>query len=201
MVIQMVSSTPMQVPVRLWQVVSIDFVTGLPRTERGYDASATFTDKLSKMVHVVPMLYAVSSAAQVARMYFDQVWRLHGAPMKIVCDRDSRFRDEMHLELHRLMGVQICVSWGRVYISYSSNLVVLNIHFNLVAIYMEIQTFTTYIMQEYIQIYAGDTVYNIISEERSRSQLAEIRPSSGQASLLGACWLSHVSLVADYYYY
>eukprot|EP00854_Cymbomonas_tetramitiformis_P000935 gene935-biopygen789 len=68
---------PLQVPVRLWQVVSIDFVTGLPRTERGYDAFATFTDKLSKMVHVVPMLYADSSAAQVARMYFDQVWRLH----------------------------------------------------------------------------------------------------------------------------
>ncbi|KAK3250676.1 hypothetical protein CYMTET_39951 [Cymbomonas tetramitiformis] len=98
---------PLQVPVRLWQVVSIDFVTGLPRTERGYDAFATFTDKLSKMVHVVPMLYADSSAAQIARMYFDQVWRLHGAPMKIVCDRDSRFRDEMHLELHRLMGVQV----------------------------------------------------------------------------------------------
>ncbi|KAK3247014.1 hypothetical protein CYMTET_12700 [Cymbomonas tetramitiformis] len=98
---------PLQVPVRLWQVVSIDFVTGLPRTERGYDAFATFTDKLSKMVHVVPMLYADSSAAQVARMYFDQIWRLHGAPMKIVCDRDSRFRDEMHLELHRLMGVQV----------------------------------------------------------------------------------------------
>ena len=98
---------PLQVPVRLWQVVSIDFVTGLPRTERGYDAFATFTDKLSKMVHVVPMLYSDSSAAQVARMYFDHVWRLHGAPMKIVCDRDSRFRDEMHLELHRLMGVQV----------------------------------------------------------------------------------------------
>ena len=98
---------PLLIPVRLWQVVSIDFVTGLPRTERGYDAFATFTDKLSKMVHVVPMLYSDSSAEQVARMYFDHVWRLHGAPMKIVCDRDSRFRDQFHQELHRLMGVQV----------------------------------------------------------------------------------------------
>ena len=76
---------PLQVPVRLWQVVSIDFVTGLPRTERGYDAFATFTDKLSKMVHVVPMLYSDSSAEQVARMYFDHVWRLHGALLSRVC--------------------------------------------------------------------------------------------------------------------
>ncbi|KAK3288483.1 hypothetical protein CYMTET_4047 [Cymbomonas tetramitiformis] len=98
---------PLLIPVRLWQVVSIDFVTGLPRTERGYDAFATFTDKLSKMVHVVPMLYSDSSAKQVARMYFDHVWRLHGAPMKIVCDRDSRFRDQFYQELHRLMGVQV----------------------------------------------------------------------------------------------
>eukprot|EP00854_Cymbomonas_tetramitiformis_P034445 gene34445-biopygen30157 len=27
--------------------------------------------------------------------------------MKIVCDRDSRFRDAFHMELHRLMGVQV----------------------------------------------------------------------------------------------
>eukprot|EP00854_Cymbomonas_tetramitiformis_P000937 gene937-biopygen791 len=91
----------------MWQVVSIDFVTGLPRTERGYAAFATFTYKLSKMVHVVPMLYSDSSVEQAARMYFDHVWQLHGAPIKIVWDRDSRFRDAFHTDLHRLMGVQV----------------------------------------------------------------------------------------------
>ncbi|KAK3261194.1 hypothetical protein CYMTET_29889 [Cymbomonas tetramitiformis] len=57
--------SPPQGPVRLWQVVGIDFVTGLPRTEHVYDAFATFKDKLSKMVYVVPMMYSNSSAEQV----------------------------------------------------------------------------------------------------------------------------------------
>eukprot|EP00854_Cymbomonas_tetramitiformis_P034262 gene34262-biopygen23080 len=75
---------PHRVPSRLWEVVSIDFVTGLPMTQRGVNAFTTFTYKLSKMVHVVPMNYNDSSAEVVVRLFMDAVWRLHGAPMKIV---------------------------------------------------------------------------------------------------------------------
>ncbi|KAK3272047.1 hypothetical protein CYMTET_19636 [Cymbomonas tetramitiformis] len=98
---------PHSIPVRLWQVVSVDFVTGLPITERGFDAFVTFTCKLSKMVHIVPMNFGDSSAHTVARIYFDTVWKLHGAPMKLVCDRDSRFRDAFFQELMKLMGVKV----------------------------------------------------------------------------------------------
>eukprot|EP00854_Cymbomonas_tetramitiformis_P030234 gene30234-biopygen31512 len=48
-----------------------------------------------------------SSAQTVARIYFDTVWRQHGDPMKIVCDRDSRFQDAFWKELMRLMGVRV----------------------------------------------------------------------------------------------
>eukprot|EP00854_Cymbomonas_tetramitiformis_P018595 gene18595-biopygen19184 len=51
--------------------------TRLPRTEHVYDAFATFKDKLSKMVYVVPMMYSNSSAEQVARMYFGHVDATH----------------------------------------------------------------------------------------------------------------------------
>ncbi|KAK3253788.1 hypothetical protein CYMTET_36970 [Cymbomonas tetramitiformis] len=59
------------------------------------------------MVHVVPMHFGDSSAQTVARIYFDVVWRQHGAPMKIVCDRDPRFQDSFWRELMRLMGVRV----------------------------------------------------------------------------------------------
>ena len=98
---------PHSIPTRLWQVVSVDFVTGLPLTDRGNDAFVAFTCKLSKMVHVVPMNFGDSSAVTVARIYFDTVWRLHGAPMKIVSDRDPRFNDAFWQELMRLMGVKV----------------------------------------------------------------------------------------------
>ncbi|KAK3260765.1 hypothetical protein CYMTET_30296, partial [Cymbomonas tetramitiformis] len=53
------------------------------------------------------MNFGDSSAAVVARIYFDSVWRLHGAPMKIVSDRDPRFQDAFWQELMRLMGVKV----------------------------------------------------------------------------------------------
>ncbi|KAK3269402.1 hypothetical protein CYMTET_22158 [Cymbomonas tetramitiformis] len=59
------------------------------------------------MVHLMPMNFGDSSAQTVARIYFDVVWRQHGAPMKIVCDRDPRFQDSFWRELMRLMGVRV----------------------------------------------------------------------------------------------
>ncbi|KAK3287764.1 hypothetical protein CYMTET_4718 [Cymbomonas tetramitiformis] len=87
--------------------VAVDFVTGLPVSERGNAAFVAFTCKLTKMVHVIPMNFGDSSSAVVARLYFDSVWRLHGAPMKIVSDRDPRFQDAFWQELIRLMGVKV----------------------------------------------------------------------------------------------
>ncbi|KAK3245237.1 hypothetical protein CYMTET_45178, partial [Cymbomonas tetramitiformis] len=95
---------PHAIPQRNWQDVSVDFVTGLPLTAQGNDAFVTFTCKLSKMVHLVPMNFGDSSAQTVARIYFDVVWRQHGSPMKIVWDRDPRFQDSFWRELMRLMG-------------------------------------------------------------------------------------------------
>ncbi|KAK3281622.1 hypothetical protein CYMTET_10598 [Cymbomonas tetramitiformis] len=87
-----------------------DLVTGLPVTARNYDAAfATFTCKLSKMVHVVHMNFQDSSAEALDRLYFEHVWKLHGAPMKLVSDKDPRFQDEMWKELMRLMGTKVAM--------------------------------------------------------------------------------------------
>ncbi|KAK3234152.1 hypothetical protein CYMTET_55581 [Cymbomonas tetramitiformis] len=75
---------PHSIPLRNWQEVEVDFVTGLPLTERGNDAFVAFTCKLRKMVHMVHMPFGDSSAQTVARIYFDTVWRQpHGAPTNI----------------------------------------------------------------------------------------------------------------------
>ncbi|KAK3286397.1 hypothetical protein CYMTET_6048 [Cymbomonas tetramitiformis] len=48
------------------------------------------------------MNFGDRSAATVARIYFGTVWRQHGAPMKIVSDRDPRFLDAFWKDLMRL---------------------------------------------------------------------------------------------------
>jgi len=98
---------PLPVPLKRWQVVAVDFVTGLPTTTDGYNAIATWTDKLTKMVHLVPYRFDDSSALNIAKMYLDHIWRLHGAPMQIVCDRDPRLVSSFFRDFSKLLGTKV----------------------------------------------------------------------------------------------
>eukprot|EP00854_Cymbomonas_tetramitiformis_P017171 gene17171-biopygen17722 len=52
--------------------------------------------------------HTADSGTRRSYIYVDVVWRQHGAPMKIVCDRDPRFQDAFWKELIiRLMGVRV----------------------------------------------------------------------------------------------
>ena len=97
------------VPERRWQQVTIDFITKLPKTKRGYDAVLVAVDKLSKMVHYVPTTTDVD-AREVAKLFIREVVRLHGVPASIVSDRDSRFTSLFWRSLWRLLGTQLKMS-------------------------------------------------------------------------------------------
>ena len=46
---------PLQFPKQKWKDISVDFVTGLPVTDRHFDAIMTVIDRCTKMVHLIPM--------------------------------------------------------------------------------------------------------------------------------------------------
>ena len=98
---------PLSIPKRRWETVTMDFIVGLPTSAAGYDSVLTVTDKLSKRIHLIPLKYGKAGGAEVARLFFDNIWRLHGAPRKIVTDRDSRFTTPFWNTLNKLMGVQV----------------------------------------------------------------------------------------------
>jgi hypothetical protein len=79
---------PLPIPPRRWSSVSMDLITGLPRTKRGHDAILVFVDRLSKMVHLAPCKKSVT-ALGCADLFFQHVVRLHGAPDDIVSDRGT----------------------------------------------------------------------------------------------------------------
>jgi hypothetical protein len=81
---------PLDLPTQRWESISMDLVTGLPRTKSGHDSILTVVDRFSKMVHFIPTT-KTCTAPVVARLLLDNVIKLHGLPKSIVSDRDPRF--------------------------------------------------------------------------------------------------------------
>jgi Integrase zinc binding domain len=78
--------SPLPVPEKLWDSISMDFITDLPNTEAKHDAILVVVDRLSKMTHSIPC--ANTCTAQQALKMFTHIFRLHGSPTSIVVDRD-----------------------------------------------------------------------------------------------------------------
>ncbi|KAH9679135.1 hypothetical protein KPL71_025994 [Citrus sinensis] len=72
---------PLPIPTQPWADISMDFVLGLPRTQR--------------------------DALTVARLFFKEVYRLHGLPSSIVSDRDTRFLSHFWKTLWKLTNTRL----------------------------------------------------------------------------------------------
>ena len=97
---------PLPVPSEPWQEVSLDFVLGLPRTRRQFDAILVVVDRFSKMAHFIACS-RTADAAHTAKLFFNEVVRLHGVPRNIVSDREVRFTSNFWKTLWRLMGTTL----------------------------------------------------------------------------------------------
>lgn len=100
---------PLQIPERRWSSVSLDFIMQLPKTRKGHDAILVVVDRLSKMVHIIPT--TTSATGEVtAQLFFDHVFKLHGAPDEIICDRDPRFSGKFMTALVEIVQIHRRIS-------------------------------------------------------------------------------------------
>jgi hypothetical protein len=77
---------PLKIPEWKWEEIGMDFITGLPHTQKGYDAIWVIVDRLTKVAHFIP-LKTTYKGSQLAELYMARIVGLHGVPKKIVLDK------------------------------------------------------------------------------------------------------------------
>ena len=86
----------------------VDFITKLP-VVAGKDAILVVCNRLSKMTHFVATIEG-TSAEGLARLFRDNMWKLHRLLESVVSDRGPQFAAELTRELNRMLGIETRLS-------------------------------------------------------------------------------------------
>jgi len=97
-----------EVPKKLWSYLTVDFITKLP-VVAGKDAILVVCDWLSKIAYFVATTEE-TSAEGLARLFWDNVWKLHRLLESVVSDRGPQFATELTKKLNRMLGIKTKLS-------------------------------------------------------------------------------------------
>ena len=84
----------------------MDFVVGLPFIGRKNDSVWVVVDRLTKSAHFLPVRTDYSLDKLVV-LYIKEIVRLHGIPISIISDRDSRFTSRFWGKLQDALGTRL----------------------------------------------------------------------------------------------
>jgi len=99
---------PLEVPMRPWPAISMDFIVGLPKSDR-YTKIWVIEDRFSKMAHFIP-LRTEEHMKELALTFVKEISRLHGLPELIVSNRDTGFTSWFWASLMQLLQVKLNLS-------------------------------------------------------------------------------------------
>jgi hypothetical protein len=80
---------PLPVPSEAWEIVSLDFIEGLPRSDKA-SCILVVVDKFTKYSHFIPLSHSYTTRS-VATIFLNVVYKLHRMPASIIYDRDPMF--------------------------------------------------------------------------------------------------------------
>jgi len=95
---------PNSISEKPWMHISADFITKLPIAQ-GYDSILVVVDRLTKIVYFIPTTEK-TSAEGLARLFKDNIWKLHGLPESIISDKGLQFVAGIIQELNRILEIE-----------------------------------------------------------------------------------------------
>ncbi|WVZ97817.1 hypothetical protein U9M48_043327 [Paspalum notatum var. saurae] len=97
---------PLAVPAWKWEDIHMDFIVGLPRTQKGYDSIWVIIGRFTKSAHFIPVK-TTYRAKQYAELYITRIVSLHGVPLTITSDRGSLFLSRFWEQLQTALGTNL----------------------------------------------------------------------------------------------
>nr|GEV93601.1 putative reverse transcriptase domain, ribonuclease H-like domain, aspartic peptidase domain protein [Tanacetum cinerariifolium] len=98
-----------KIPMWKWEIITMDFITKLPKTSNGHDTIWVIVDRLTKSAHFIPTR-ATDSMETLTRLYIKEIVSRHGAPISIISDHDSHFTSRSWQSLQNALGTQLDIS-------------------------------------------------------------------------------------------
>ncbi|GJW94897.1 putative reverse transcriptase domain-containing protein [Tanacetum coccineum] len=92
-----------------WERITMDFVSGLPRTPSGYDTIWVVVDRLTKSTYFL-LLKKTDIMEKLRQLYLKEVVCRHGVPISIILDRDSHFTSRFWKSLQKVLGTNLDMS-------------------------------------------------------------------------------------------
>ena len=100
---------PLPIPKWKWDNITMDFVSGFPRTPSQHDAVWVIVDRLTKSAHFLP-IQMTDTQEKLSRLYVREIVRLHGVPASIVSDHDPRFTSKFWAGFQKAFGSSLHLS-------------------------------------------------------------------------------------------
>jgi hypothetical protein len=99
---------PLPVPTDTWEVVTMDFIEGLPKSA-GANCILVVIDKFTCFGHFIALPHPYIDHS-VASPFLNTVYILHGLPAAIVFDKDPIFTSRFWQSLFKLAGITLNLS-------------------------------------------------------------------------------------------
>ncbi|GJT64312.1 putative reverse transcriptase domain-containing protein [Tanacetum coccineum] len=96
-------------PVWKYERITMDFVSGLPRTPSGYDTIWFIVDRLTKLAHFLP-IKKTDTMEKLTQLYLKEIVCRHGVPISIISDRDSHFTSRFWKSLQKALALNLDMS-------------------------------------------------------------------------------------------
>ena len=97
---------PLPILENKWEVITMDFIIGLPIMNTQHDSIMVVVLKLTKAAHFVPVK-TMHTTTNIAEIFMKEIARLHGIPRTIISDRDTKFTSNFWRGLFKGFGTNL----------------------------------------------------------------------------------------------